>query len=837
MELFIIEGVIQNIKSGRSMVPRVPLVFFEFGNRHGTYTQSVQGVMEKLVATCRGRAVNGKIQLRRPEAERKDATAVGPDQTVLRIEIMNGLNKKWIIISIYRPPSYLNLTQFFYELEKILNNALSKCDNIIVLGDINIDFYNPSDSGYGQMQSLCDIFNLKNLIKDKACFAGTEGSSIDVLLTNRYRSFQNSSAFETGLSDHHLMITTFLKMHLARLQPKKIFYRNYKNFDEKTFLADVKAANFCCDTADPDLNYENLQVIFRNIVDKHAPLKQKTLRGNDAPFMNKELRKAIYSRSRFKNKYNNDKTEENNANYKRQRNKCVKLRNIAVKEYFKKITQAGAVENKNFWKVMKPFVTNKNCLSNANITIIQNDNLITDENEVATTLNSHFINIVENSSGDEEIKKVFKEINTKASAGEDKIPPKLAKLASEHLILPLKNALNSSIRASFFPTKAKRAVVTPIDKGSKEKYSLNNFRPISVLNFFSKFYEIIIKEQILSFMEKKLSVYLSAYRKNYSTNHVLIRLLEDWKKKLDRNYVVGSILMDLSKAFDCVPHDLLIAKLHAYGFDVKSLEYILSYLTNREQSTRVNAEYSIFELILSGVPQGSVDLHNYADDNTISAYSNTIKNLIKTLERESEIALSWLNNNKMIASPNKFHSILLSRAKIDNSKLEINIGDRVIQSERSVKLLGVTIDDKLNFNLHISNLCRKASAQLNALFRFKNVLSLQTRSILAQSFVKKYYVKGDYDSFYKTDVYQRLRLVCPQLDEDDCLLDGKKSKNLAVLPTKENAWGDMLTWTFNKPVYLPLKGSTDRLEFMLTDEYHHEKNISFVGIKIHLLIE
>lgn len=66
-------------------------------------------------------------------------------------------NKKWIIISIYRPPSYLNLTQFSYELEKILNNALSKCDNIIVLGDINIDFYNPSGSGYGQMQSLCDI--------------------------------------------------------------------------------------------------------------------------------------------------------------------------------------------------------------------------------------------------------------------------------------------------------------------------------------------------------------------------------------------------------------------------------------------------------------------------------------------------------------------------------------------------------------------------------------------------------------------------------------------------------------------------------------------------------
>ena len=118
-------------------------------------------------------------------------------------------NKKWVIVSVYRPPSHTNLAEFFAELEKILSNAFSNCDNIIIMGDINIDFYNQIGNGYNQLHSFCDIFNLKNLIKSKTCFAGAEVSSIDVLLTNKYRSFQNSSVLETGLSDHHLMITTF----------------------------------------------------------------------------------------------------------------------------------------------------------------------------------------------------------------------------------------------------------------------------------------------------------------------------------------------------------------------------------------------------------------------------------------------------------------------------------------------------------------------------------------------------------------------------------------------------------------------------------------------------
>ena len=112
------------------------------------------------------------------------------------------------------------------------------------------------------------------------------------------------------------MVTTCLKSHLARSAPKKILYRTYKKFNEENFLMDVENANFSCFTDDPEKNYENLVNFFSSIIEKHAPLKQKFLRGNEAPFMTKELRKAIYTRSRFKNKYNKNPTDENKANSK-----------------------------------------------------------------------------------------------------------------------------------------------------------------------------------------------------------------------------------------------------------------------------------------------------------------------------------------------------------------------------------------------------------------------------------------------------------------------------------------------------------------------------------------
>jgi retron-type reverse transcriptase len=115
-----------------------------------------------------------------------------------------------------------------------------------------------------------------------------------------------------------------------------------------------------------------------------------------------------------------------------------------------------------------------------------------------------------------------------------------------------------------------------------------------------------MQEQISAFMTRHLSPFFCGYRKGFSAQHALISLLEKWKTILDKNGYAGAILMDLSKAFDCMNHDLLIAKLYAYGFSKNAVAMIRSYLKNRWQRTKINTSFSSWSELLTGVPQGSV---------------------------------------------------------------------------------------------------------------------------------------------------------------------------------------------------------------------------------------
>ena len=231
-------------------------------------------------------------------------------------------------------------------------------------------------------------------------------------------------------------------------------------------------------------------------------------------------------------------------------------------------------------------------------------------------------------------------------------------------------------------------------------------------------------------------------------------MIETWRKYLDENKIVGATLMDLSKAFDCLLHDLMVAKLEAYGLDTKALKLMLSYLSGRKQCVKIRNSFSLLKLILSGVPQGSIlgpllfnifmndaffllgsDLHNVADDNTVTAVAETIQGLINSLEVNTSNAIEWMKDNDMIANPYKFKAIVLTKTDHNTASIRMEFCGKTILSSNEIDLLGITTDTKLSFDPHITKICRKASRQLNALKRLGCYIPPDTRKILANSFI------------------------------------------------------------------------------------------------------
>ena len=170
----------------------------------------------------------------------------------------------------------------------------------------------------------------------------------DIMITNKSKCFQKTSTVTTGLSDCHKMIVTSLKAYFKKLPPKKIVYREYKIFEENTFLYELDQNMIKGEFYAQNDPYNGFTNTFTNIANKYAPLKKKIARGNDAPFMTKGLRRAIMNRSRSKHKYLKNPSWENFLILKKMKNKCNSLCRKAKKQFFKKSCKKGFNTNKEF---------------------------------------------------------------------------------------------------------------------------------------------------------------------------------------------------------------------------------------------------------------------------------------------------------------------------------------------------------------------------------------------------------------------------------------------------------------------------------------------------------
>ena len=352
-----------------------------------------------------------------------------------------------------------------------------------------------------------------------------------------------------------------------------------------------------------------------------------------------------------------------------------------------------------------------------------------------------------------EVVKIVLQLDCSKAYGD--IPANMLKETLDTNVPILTRIINTGFENKSFPSLLKSAEVCPIFK-KNDDLDKENYRPVSVLPVVSKVFERILYIQIEKFMNDKLSRLLTGFRKNHRTQNCLLNMIEPWKNVIDKGGTVSAIFMDLSKAFDTLNHNLLIAKLGAYGFRNDALLYMKNYLSDRHQRVRVNNSYSDWTKTTTGVPQGSTlgpllfnifindlflfisnsSLSNYADDNTLFNFGFNAENTLSSLSFDFKIVKEWYFENYMVLNAGKCYFMCLGK---DTENKDFYFEDTIIEKKEEVKILGVTIDEKLSFNSHIKTLCMKASQKLGALSRMSHCLNKTEKSLIFNSMIKSHF--------------------------------------------------------------------------------------------------
>ena len=672
--------------------------------------------------------------------------------------------------------------------------------SITLLGDFNARssnwWINDKTSHEGlQIDSLTSYYGLHQLITEPTHLLNNSSTCIDLIFTSQPNLITNSGVYSSLHPNcHHQIIFATLNLEIYYPPPYERQVWNYEKANSELIQRAMK--NFNWDVLFTSMDIDDciklLNETLMNIFSNFCPSKTIICNDKDPPWFNDNIRNLINLKNQAFIRYQNNRRDHEYMNLLAITNQLTDLLKASKDKYYNRLSSQlmnPQTSKKKYWTILKTYLNGKKIPFIP--PLFMNNTFINDFKEKANIFNEFFSNqctpISNNSKLPTQVicetNQVFESINfvtedifniinnldSCKAHGYDNLSVRIIKICGISLCKPLEIIFHKCINQGIFPSYWKKANVVPIHK-KNEKFLVNNYRPISLLPIFSKIFERLMFNSFYNYLIKHdlLSHNQSGFKPGDSCTNQLLSITHLISSSLDhiKSYEVRGVFLDMSKAFDRVWHEGLIYKLRTLGVSGKLLLLFQSFLSDRKQRVVLNGQYSDWLNIKAGVPQGSIlgpllflvyvndlpknlksNVKLFADD--VSLFSVVEDPIISAndlnhdLIKINECAYNW----KMSFNPDPLKQaveVLFSKKRNIITHPDLIFNGNKLTRFNSHKHLGMILDDKLNFNEHISVKLSTARKLVGSLHKLYNLIPRNALLTIYKSFIRPHLDYGDF---------------------------------------------------------------------------------------------